>query len=304
MACRVRGGRRHGAGDCRPAADEGGCLPRVRAAAGGDPDHRARKLFERGRGAHHRPPRGPAERDRGSPRHAVEVGRPAVVDPADLRTRHGRAACPPARRGTHRAGDRHAANVGQPAVHDAGAVLDQPHHEDRPHVRRRESDRPVDDRLLEDPRPPAAGPRCCAGRHLGRAAPTAARPRRPGEARRIRRAAPGGDGRRGGRARGRPPQVLRGCGRGNRRLHRGRWAALQHPPRPAHHGPRGTRRGTGRRAGREGPATRRYGRGRHRPRPADRRRRDQRRPGHHARRPEVSRRQHARGHPRRRGGDE
>ncbi len=68
----------------------------------------------------------------------------------------------------------------------------------------RESDRPVDDRLLEDPRPPAAGPRCCAGRHLGRAAPTAARPRRPGEARRVRRPAPGGDGRRGGRARGRP----------------------------------------------------------------------------------------------------
>ena len=76
----------------------------------------------------------------------------------------------------------------------------EPHHEDRPHVRRRESDRPVDDRLLEDPRPPAAGPRCRAGRHLGRAAPAAARPGRPCEARRIRRAAPGGDGRRGGRA--------------------------------------------------------------------------------------------------------
>ncbi len=73
-------------------------------------------------------------------RYAVEVGGPAFLDPSDLRAGHGRTPGPSARCGTPRAGDGDAADMGQPALHDAGPVVDEPHHEDRPQFQRGEPD--------------------------------------------------------------------------------------------------------------------------------------------------------------------
>ena len=51
---------------------------------------------------------------------ALQVGRPAVLDPADLRAGDRRAAGPPAGRRADRPDHADAADLGQPAVHDAG----------------------------------------------------------------------------------------------------------------------------------------------------------------------------------------
>ena len=137
---------------------------------------------------------------------------------------------------------RDAADLGQPAVHDAGAVGDEPDHEDRPHVGRGEPDRPVDHRLLEDPGPAAARAGRGPGRDLGRAAAAAPRAGRPGQARasttsRCSRSwtpAPTPS----------TPGLLRysdGAVVGTGGFVESGGAAAQHPARPAHHGGRGPR---------------------------------------------------------------
>ena len=193
------------------------------------------QLLERGRGAHHRPDRGAAQRAARPRRAALEVGRAALLDPAHLRARHRRADGAPARAGAARAGHAHAADLGEPAVHDAAAVGDQPDHEDRALLGRAEPDRDVVDRLLEDQPAAAARARRRAGGHLRRAARSSATCRstrrswprngvsleRVMEATRRRRSTPG------------CCSTPRAARRRHRRLRRGGRPAAERPPRAA-----------------------------------------------------------------------
>ena len=83
--------------------------------------------------------------------------------------RHGPDPLPPARAGTAAERGPEPADLGRAAGHAAAALVDQPGDEDRHLVGRRVGDRPVDDRVLEDPGPPAAGARRGQRGDLGRA---------------------------------------------------------------------------------------------------------------------------------------
>ena len=85
----------------------------------------------------------------------------------DLRTRRGRVEGPPTGAGAPLADHANPADVGQPTVHDAGALGDEPHHEDRSDLGYGQPDRSLGHRVLEDPvtPPPSAWGR--TGRHLG-----------------------------------------------------------------------------------------------------------------------------------------
>ena len=122
---------------------------------------------------------------------------------------------------------------GRAALHDAAPVLHRPGHEDRAHLGRAVPDRHVGDRLLDDQEPSAARARRGAGDDLRRAAQTAARPGRPGEAggaRRLARDGHGADRERDGRRRA---PVLRGLHRRHGRLHRVERSAAERPQRAA-----------------------------------------------------------------------
>ena len=115
---------------------QGRRLPRVRAAAGGDPDRGARELLERGRGADHGPDRGAAQWAARPRPAALEVGRPAVVDRAGLRARDRRARA-------RQLVEERLAQVAPtlpswavPPFMMPAAVGDEPDHEDRAHLRR------------------------------------------------------------------------------------------------------------------------------------------------------------------------
>ena len=192
---------RDGAGVRPPPVVTPRRVPRVRAAPRRRPDDLPGALHGRRRGAGHRPARAVAQRGGGAGHPALQVLAAAVQRDADLRPRRrppGRAA---ARPGAHDRGQRHAAHLGGTAGAARPGLGDQPGGQDRDDVGRPVPDPDVDDRLLDDPRPPAPGARRRQRDAVGRAAADdagAGPPRRHAAARREPRPGHGDDGGGGG----------------------------------------------------------------------------------------------------------
>ena len=204
-----------------------------------------RPVRDRGRGADHGSARAePAGRTRARC-DAVEVGDAAVLDRADLRSRHrpdgGQATGP----GTDRDDGPHSAELGCTAGDHPTSLGDQPGDEDRHVLRRGLHDRHVDDGLLEGASPATGSARRRQRGDLGSTTADAVRQRGPGPAARERGHARTGDDGDGRRARRRPAQVLqrdpgrhRGC-RGDAQPEAGRSA---HPADRDRTRPEGGRR--------------------------------------------------------------
>ena len=125
------------------------------------------------------------------------------------------------------------ARVGGHPVGAAAALGHEPRAQDRPDDRPLQPDRPLDDRLLDDPLAADGGARRRQRERLGRpleATPAAVRPGEAARAPRQRGLRPVGGLR---RARLRPAQVHRRRQEPGRRVHREPEPAPGHPPRPA-----------------------------------------------------------------------
>src|SRR5262249_38695095 len=101
---------------------------------------------------------------------AAEGGAATVVNPADLQAGCRRDPCAATGERADGARIQDPADLGRAALHDAAAVLDQPHHEDRHYVKGHVRDGLVDARLLENSAAAARRSRRREHRDLGRAA--------------------------------------------------------------------------------------------------------------------------------------
>ena len=165
----------------------GGCVPRVRASVRRGPNRGAGHVHRGDRIADHDSARAVAQQHSGSGRDAVEVGAGALRDYPDLQARNRQFGSPPVGQRAARDRDAEHSDVGRHTLDSAAPLGNQPGDEDRSLVLEVLDDRPVDDRLLDDPVAVDGGPGGCQRRDLGRPFQAASVPGRPGQAEAARR---------------------------------------------------------------------------------------------------------------------